>query len=165
MKTITKELRAKKYTIKEQTASDIKKNRFFVTIKNNDKQIVIAQIVYSNKKTAYQIKANRKFTKCEYHESWSMKYARKFDNVADTVKTVEELKAIYNKELAEKTKKAETKKTEAKKTETKKTEKTDTKKTQTQKTAQTQKTQKTQKQTQKRTTVKDLQKLANKTAK
>lgn len=156
MKTITKELKAKKYTIKEQTASDIKKNRFFVTIKNNDKQIVIAQIVYSNKKTAYQIKANRKFTKCEYHESWSMKYARKFDNVADTVKTVEELKAIYSKELADKKQKAEADKKQ--KTETKKTEKTDTKKTQTQKTAQTQKTQK-------RTTVKDLQKLANKTAK
>lgn len=153
MKTITKELKAKKYTIKEQTASDVKKNRFFVTIKNNDKQIVIAQIVYSNKKTAYQIKANRKFTKCEYHESWSMKYARKFDNVADTVKTVEELKAIYSKELADKKQKAEADKKQ--KTETKKTEKTDTKKT-----AQTQKT---QKQTQKRTTVKDLQKLAEKT--
>lgn len=154
MKEITKALKTKKYNIKEQTASDVKKNRFFVTIKNNDKQIVIAQIVYSNKKTAYQIKANRKFTKAEYHESWSMKYARKFDNVDETVKTVDELKATYKKELAEKTEKAK-QKTETKKTETKqktantkKTEKTETKKTNTRK-----------------TNVKDLQKLAEKTTK
>jgi hypothetical protein len=145
MKEITKALKAKKYNIKEQTASDIKKNRFFVTIKNNDKQIVIAQVVYSNKKTAYQIKANRKFTKAEYHESWSMKYARKFDNVAETVKVVDELKATYKKELAEKTEKAETKKTEAK-------QKAETKKTET-------------KQKTRKTNVADLQKLANKTTK
>lgn len=122
--TITKKLNSKHYTIKEQTASDIKKNRFFVTLKNNDKVVNIAQVVYSNKSEAYQLKANRKFEKATMHEGWAMSYARKFDNADEVIKCIDELKTTYKTEFeAKKTAKTEDKKTEKKEQKTAKTEK------------------------------------------
>ena len=131
MKNIIEKLTEKNYTTKEQTASDVKKNRFFVTLANDDKVINIAQVVYSNKKTAYQLKANRQFAKAVLHAGWAMPYARKFDNAEDAIKCIAELKVIYEEEIAEKKAKAEQKKQkkEAEQTETAEEQKTEEQKT------------------------------------
>lgn len=100
------------YNVKEQTASDIKKNRFFVTLANDNR--VIAQVVYSNKKTAYHIKANRKFTNAEYHDSWSMKYARKTEDTKTALAIIEELANVYKEEQTARAEKKTTKKTDTK---------------------------------------------------
>lgn len=146
--TIIKKLNSKHYTIKEQTASDIKKNRFFVTLKNNDKVVNIAQVVYSNKTEAYQLKANRKFEKATMHEGWAMSYARKFENADEVIKCIDELKNTYKTEF------------EAKKTA--KTEKTEKKEAKTEKKEQkTEKTAKTEKKTEKTAKNKLIEKAVN----
>lgn len=165
---LIEKITANNYTIKEQTEADNKKNRIFVLAEIDNKKVVIAQIVYNNKKEAYQIKANRKFTKAEYHESWSMKYARKYEKLTEVITAVKELERVYKAEATEKQKEAEAKQKAKKEAEAKK-QKTETKKTeQKQKTTEKkteakQKQTTTKKQTTKKATVEDLKQKAKQT--
>ena len=170
---LIEKLTANNYTIKEQTEADNKKNRIFALAEIDNKKVVIAQIVYNNKKEAYQIKANRKFTKAEYHESWSMKYARKYEKLTEVITAVKELERIYKAEATEKQKEAEAKQKAKKEAEAKKQketkQKTEAKKTEQKQKATEKKTETkqkqttTKKQTTKKATIEDLKQKAKQT--